>query len=212
MPLPSDAEHEVVARRSPRGLLEHLDVGHAVFGEDTLLLGHEEGRGVSEGDETELGALHFRPRALERTRRRGTCRRRRSTARRRRSTLRKSRRPALAGPADGCVRNGFRPSLDIMCSSRWSLLGARPGGADRENKKPREGRARLSVLRRLCRLIFRISSRPSLAATRLPMHVACQSCSPATASGALCAAQGKRRNDRRAPTGRRRRARAFRAT
>ena len=30
------AEHEVVARRAPRGLLQHLDVGHAVLGENAL--------------------------------------------------------------------------------------------------------------------------------------------------------------------------------
>jgi hypothetical protein len=35
------AQDEVVSRGAPRRLLLHLDVGHAVFGEDAFLLGHQ---------------------------------------------------------------------------------------------------------------------------------------------------------------------------
>ena len=38
------AEHEVVARRAPRRLLQHFDVRHAVLGEEALLLGDEQRR------------------------------------------------------------------------------------------------------------------------------------------------------------------------
>ena len=58
------AEHEVVARGAPRGLLLHFDIGHAVFGEEALLLGGEQRRGIRQRDEAELGTLHFRPSAL----------------------------------------------------------------------------------------------------------------------------------------------------
>ena len=58
------AEHEVVARGAPRGLLLHLDIGHAVFGEDALLLGDEQRRRIGQRDEAELCRLHFRARAL----------------------------------------------------------------------------------------------------------------------------------------------------
>ena len=51
------AEHEIVARRAPRGLLLHLDVGHAVFGEDAFLLGDEQRRRVGQRDEAEHCAL-----------------------------------------------------------------------------------------------------------------------------------------------------------
>ena len=57
MPLPSRAEHEVVARGAPRRLLGDLDVGHAVLGEEALLLGDEQRRRVGQRDEAELGAL-----------------------------------------------------------------------------------------------------------------------------------------------------------
>jgi hypothetical protein len=49
------AEHEVVARRAPRGLLHDLDVRHAVFLEDAFLLGDEQRRRVGERDEAEIG-------------------------------------------------------------------------------------------------------------------------------------------------------------
>ena len=58
------AEHEVVARRAPRGLLLDLDVGHAMFGEEALLLGDEERRRVGQGDEAELCRLRLRTGAL----------------------------------------------------------------------------------------------------------------------------------------------------
>ena len=61
MPLPSRAEHEVVARRAPRGLLGDLDVGHAVLGEEALLLGDDQRRRVGQRDEAERRLLHFRP-------------------------------------------------------------------------------------------------------------------------------------------------------
>ena len=58
------AEHEVVARGAPGGLLLHVDIGHAVLGEEALVLGDEQRTGVAERDEAELGALHFRARVL----------------------------------------------------------------------------------------------------------------------------------------------------
>ena len=64
MPLPSRAEHEIVARRAPRRLLQHLGVGHAVLGEEALLLGDEQRAGIGERDEAELGALHLGTGAL----------------------------------------------------------------------------------------------------------------------------------------------------
>ena len=38
------AEHDVVAGCAPRGLLRHVDVGHAVLGEQALLLGDDQRR------------------------------------------------------------------------------------------------------------------------------------------------------------------------
>ena len=64
MPLPSRAEHEVVARRAPGRLLQHLDVGHAVLGEEALLLGDDQRRGVGQRDVAEHAPCHFRPGAL----------------------------------------------------------------------------------------------------------------------------------------------------
>ena len=58
------AEHEVVARRAPGGLLLDLDVGHAVLGKEPLLLGDEERRRVGQGDEAELCRLRLRTGAL----------------------------------------------------------------------------------------------------------------------------------------------------
>ena len=54
-------EHEVVAGGAPRGLLLHLDIGHAVFGEDALFLGDEQRRRIGERDEAEIGLFHLRP-------------------------------------------------------------------------------------------------------------------------------------------------------
>ena len=64
MPLRFAAENEVVARRAPRGLLEDLDVGQAVFGEDAFLLGDDQRRRVGQRDVAELGAFHLGPGAL----------------------------------------------------------------------------------------------------------------------------------------------------
>ena len=64
MPLPSRAEHEIVARRTPRRLLENFGVGHAVLGEEALVLGDEQRAGIGERDEAELGALHLGAGAL----------------------------------------------------------------------------------------------------------------------------------------------------
>jgi hypothetical protein len=63
MPLPSEPSTRF-ARGAPRGLLLHFDIGHAVFGEDALLLGDEQRRSIRQRDKAELGALHFRPGAL----------------------------------------------------------------------------------------------------------------------------------------------------
>ena len=64
MPLPSRAEHEVVARRAPRRLLDHFDVRHAVFGEQAFFLGDEQRRGIAQRDEAEDGLGDLRARAL----------------------------------------------------------------------------------------------------------------------------------------------------
>src|SRR5262245_42535803 len=58
------AEHEVVARRAPRGLLHHLDAGHAVFCEESLFLGDEQGAGIGERDESEVCLAHLRARGM----------------------------------------------------------------------------------------------------------------------------------------------------
>jgi hypothetical protein len=55
------AQHQIVARGAPRRLLLHVDVGHAVFGEQTLILGDEQRTGIAQRDEAELGALHLGP-------------------------------------------------------------------------------------------------------------------------------------------------------
>ncbi len=55
------AEHQVVARRAPARLLQHLDIGHAMLGEEALLLGDDQRRSVGQGDEAELGARDFGP-------------------------------------------------------------------------------------------------------------------------------------------------------
>ena len=59
MPLLSRAEHEIVARRAPRRLLGDLDVGHAVLGEEALLLGDHQRRGVDQRDVAEDRLLHL---------------------------------------------------------------------------------------------------------------------------------------------------------
>ena len=51
------AEHEIVPRGAPGGLLLHVGVRHAVFGEQALVLGHEQGAGIAQRDEAELGTL-----------------------------------------------------------------------------------------------------------------------------------------------------------
>ncbi len=55
------AEHQVVAGGAPGRLLEYLDLGHPVFGEEALLGGDEQRRGVGQGDKAELGlaGLHI---------------------------------------------------------------------------------------------------------------------------------------------------------
>ena len=58
------AEHEVVARRAPRGLLGDLDIGHAVLGEEALLLGDDERRGVDQRDVAEDRLGHLRARRV----------------------------------------------------------------------------------------------------------------------------------------------------
>ncbi len=58
------AEHQVVARRAPGRLLGDLDIGHAVLGEEALLLGDDQRRGIGQRDVAELGAGDFGARAL----------------------------------------------------------------------------------------------------------------------------------------------------
>ncbi len=50
------AQHQVVARRAPGRLLQHLDIGHAMLFEQTLFLGDDEGRRIGQGNEAKLGA------------------------------------------------------------------------------------------------------------------------------------------------------------
>ena len=73
MPLLRRAEHEVVARRAPRRLLEHFDVGHAVLGEEALLLGDQKRGCVGERDEAELRLWSPRGRRLARMAPAGNC-------------------------------------------------------------------------------------------------------------------------------------------
>ena len=74
MPLLSRAEHEVVARRAPRRLLGDLDVGHAVLGEEALLLGDDQRRGIDQRDVAEDRLRHLRARPPARcARRTGNC-------------------------------------------------------------------------------------------------------------------------------------------
>ena len=70
------AEHEIVARRAPRGLLQHLDARHAVFREEAFLLGDEQRRRVGERDEAEIGLGDFRARRLRDVNAERKCRRR----------------------------------------------------------------------------------------------------------------------------------------
>ena len=55
------AEHEVVARRAPGRLLGDVDIGHAVLGEEALLLGDDQRRGVDQRDVAEDRLGHLRP-------------------------------------------------------------------------------------------------------------------------------------------------------
>ena len=50
------AQHQIVTRGAPGGLLHHFHIRHAVFGEEPLLLGHDQRRGIGERDEAENGA------------------------------------------------------------------------------------------------------------------------------------------------------------
>ena len=69
------AEHQVVARGAPGGLLQHLDVGHAVLGEEAFLLGDHQRRGIGQRDVAELGGLGLGTGSLREgaRRQRGTC-------------------------------------------------------------------------------------------------------------------------------------------
>ena len=64
MPFDSRAEHEIVARRAPRGLLGDRDVGQPVFVEEALFLGDDERRGVGQRDEAEHHLRDFGARGL----------------------------------------------------------------------------------------------------------------------------------------------------
>jgi len=57
--LPSPAQ--VVAGGAPGGLLLHLDVRHAVFGEQTLVLGDEQRASIAERDEAEFAVFTSGP-------------------------------------------------------------------------------------------------------------------------------------------------------
>ena len=101
MPLPSRAEHEVVARRAPRGLLLHLDVGHAVLGEEALLLGDEQRRRVGQRDEAEIGLGDLGPAACATCAPNGNCVATAASKRARAGGLEK-RAPADAAPWSSC--------------------------------------------------------------------------------------------------------------
>ena len=58
------AEHEIVARRRPGGLLDDLDILQSVFVEDALFLGDDEWRRVRQRDVAELDARDLGSRAL----------------------------------------------------------------------------------------------------------------------------------------------------
>src|SRR6185436_9161549 len=54
------AEHHVVARRAPRGLLGDLGVRQAVLVEQLFFLGDDQRRGIGERDEAQLHLLGLR--------------------------------------------------------------------------------------------------------------------------------------------------------
>ncbi len=53
------AEHEIVARRTPGGLLQNLDVRHAVFGEQALFRRNDERGGIGKRDKADFCAFHL---------------------------------------------------------------------------------------------------------------------------------------------------------
>ena len=58
------AQHDVVARGAPGGLLGDLDIGHAVLGEEALLLGDDQRRGIHQRDVAEDRLLDLGPGGL----------------------------------------------------------------------------------------------------------------------------------------------------
>ncbi len=56
----SPAENQIVTRRTPGGLLCHVDFGKAVLFEEALFLGDDERRCIRQGDEAELDADYLR--------------------------------------------------------------------------------------------------------------------------------------------------------
>ena len=54
-------EHQIVPRRTPGGLLHHIDIGHAKFGEQPFLLGDDQWRGVDKRDIAEDGFRRLGP-------------------------------------------------------------------------------------------------------------------------------------------------------
>ena len=53
------AQHEIVARRAPRRLLQHFHIRQAVLGEEALLLGDDQSRRIGERDVAEFDGLRF---------------------------------------------------------------------------------------------------------------------------------------------------------
>ena len=60
MPFALSPERHVVPHGAPRRLLGDVHVGQAMLGEQALLLGDDQRRGIGERDVAEPRALHFR--------------------------------------------------------------------------------------------------------------------------------------------------------
>lgn len=97
------AEHEVVARGAPRGLLVDLDVRHTVLGEQSLFFGDHQRRRIHQRDVAKDCLGHFRSGGLreraarEIQSRRGQQRRRSGTGLEQRAAAHLAVRQSLSG-------------------------------------------------------------------------------------------------------------------
>jgi hypothetical protein len=115
------AQHQIVARRTPGGLLDDLGVGQAVLGEHALFLGDKQGRGISERDKAELGSFHLGARrpcrvgAPKHARFGGRKRGRRAAAELEKMTPRDAAAPPRFLPAHACHRSSSSSPAQWTC-------------------------------------------------------------------------------------------------